>query len=617
VIECIKIYLFCKANHGKDLSGKISTYFQYAGVILISTLLFLCIPDFFFDDAGFVLRYLENFRNGYWFRYNITDGPVYGISGYIHGCFTGILCFLHLAKPELALKISNYTGFILSAAFLYGIFTTLVKPRWKAIVCWFIAATTCKMYITVARCGLETPLHISLMLGAVFFLLSNRTKLFYVFTALFITSKLDAVPVAAVLLGLNFLKLFFEKKGSRNIKKILLDFFLCFVLIVTLGLGSIYLTFGNILPQSAYAKLYYHGHPDNSWFPFLEYFTDNKLRLALTGLLLLFGILHSGEILFKKKITLSIHYIFGLMFLSVMAMYYWYNPGEKMMWYYAMPEMLLYLQIIYSFYYFIHGYFNKKIFTLGWLGTTFIMAALLWITVYNGIRFLQDDIRPVENERTALGNMIATMSDKDDILLSYHGLISYRFPGYVLDGSGLNSKIVTDLKRNDKTIIEKYSPDFIVNHAFEGSLEIYNQFNYELVGIYRDVSERGYLPWVVLKKTNGKKHLLKTNAIPGFRNDELHLNSIDIENKDSAFQSIIHVGMQALEKSYIVHVVLKSDKTLKEYDLEIPAQSSSSNELSKYVYDITIDLNGYDGVKLSSIEKDWLITDPIFELIEK
>src|SRR6202008_4290115 len=106
---------------------------EFLLVISITSLIFYFLPRIFYDDAGFILRHLDHFSQGYWFRYNINDPPVYGISGFIHGVFCGMLCLLHLASPEQALMISNLVGFIATSWFLFLLTKTLVKEYYLMI----------------------------------------------------------------------------------------------------------------------------------------------------------------------------------------------------------------------------------------------------------------------------------------------------------------------------------------------------------------------------------------------------------------------------------------------------------------------------------------------------
>lgn len=92
----------------------------FAGII--AGILYAIWPHTFFDDAGFILRYLENTKQGGWFRFNADELPVYGISGFIHGLFCSVLVVLSGISPENALHVSNLTGLFFIALLLVRIF---------------------------------------------------------------------------------------------------------------------------------------------------------------------------------------------------------------------------------------------------------------------------------------------------------------------------------------------------------------------------------------------------------------------------------------------------------------------------------------------------------------
>ena len=57
---------------------------------IITAIVFNYSSRYLFDDAGFVLRYVENFKQGYFYHYNPGDPAVFGLSGFIYGCAVSI-----------------------------------------------------------------------------------------------------------------------------------------------------------------------------------------------------------------------------------------------------------------------------------------------------------------------------------------------------------------------------------------------------------------------------------------------------------------------------------------------------------------------------------------------
>jgi len=597
-------------------------------VAIISSGVFFVLPGFLFDDAGFVLRYLDNFGKGYLFRFNTADEPVYGISGFIHGLYSGILCYLHLAKPEMALRISNYTGFIFTSWFIYLIFRHLVQVRWVAIICWIISLTASRMYLNVAACGLETALHLSFVMGAVYFFLVKKTRLFFLFSALMILSKLDAVPVAAICLGLHGIFVLRDRKNIK-IKKEIIDFCIWFLVPFTAGMAVIIWLFGSPLPQSAYSKLYYHSHPHDHWFPFLQYFLVNVLRLLILRLVLFFCILHYVEAIVKRNVLLVTHSIFGTLFLAVMALYYFYNPGERMMWYYAMPELFMIMQIVYSIYYFNYTYGSPR-YRLAFLLIFFaFFSNVVWKSALEAKNWLQASVGMVEAERYRLGGHIGSLSSASDVLLSGHGLPARWFKGYVIDISGLNSRLATRYHLNADSIIADFHPDYIVNHAYGNFVEIYNRYNYELAGVYRDITLRAYPSWILLKKSSdAQKHVLhwvdgSLNQQYFIRRDPMsYLQSknkkLSVTDTLDAAEKILHAGIQRQPADITIgYTVFGNGMEIMQKIFTVGKIDLNSADVSHYTYDIEVDVTQADSVVFVMEDRDFELIEPFYEVTEK
>src|SRR5688500_9502173 len=171
-----------------------------------------------------------------------------------------------------------------------------------------------------------------------------------------------------------------------------------------------------------------------------------------------------------------------------------------MMWYYAMPEMFMVLQIIYSFYYFISTYIKSKLKWISVIAIMSIIACHTFTDLYYGLNWMNKTVRVTENERRRIGEMLGEMSTPNQTLLSGHGLISRHFKGYVLDASGLNSKVVTDYKRDMSLLIKDFEPEYMIHHASPEIVAIFNQFPHRLVGFYRDISISGYGSWILVRR---------------------------------------------------------------------------------------------------------------------
>jgi hypothetical protein len=594
-----------------------------------ATLLFLCIPHFFFDDAGFILRYLDHFAEGYFFKYNINDPPVYGISGFIHGSVCGILCFLHLTTSEQALIFSNWLGFIFTSFFILGICKKTINPYWMALLAWLIIMAGSRMYISVASCGLETPLHLSFVTGSIYFFITQKNKTFLLFSAFMVISKLDAVPIAAILIGLYLILQISKQRGIHFFLKNLQLIFIWFVVPLGMGLGCIGLIFGSPLPQSAYTKIFLHTHPKEHWFPFLEYFIASPLQTTLLISLLLVCLIHLAESLVKKNVHLLIHALFGWLFIGCMGLYYFYNPNERMMWYYAMPELFLVFQLVYSTWYFFNRWITSNLRVPVTLVVMGGMGVFLWSSTYSSLGWLRHELRPNEMERERIGVVIGNLSSPNQMLFSGHGLLSRHFKGYVMDISGLNSKKATDYQLNHEFIIQTFQPDYIINHAAPTFLERYNKFNYELIDIYRDISLSGSNSWILLQKSGDstKKHLVLPfspayTAAPVIQHTNIYIlrsnhGMIVLKDTLKADEKFMHIGLQRLPASWTLSYALykNGSKTIQD-EITIPSYQTPTNHPSQKVYNVKINLSSSDSIVFNSKgAHEFNMMEPIYELV--
>lgn len=78
-------------THIKIIRNKINVHllFDFILSLAITIIVFKLSARYLFDDAGYVLRYVENFQHGYFYQFNASDSPVFGLSGFIYG----LLCF--------------------------------------------------------------------------------------------------------------------------------------------------------------------------------------------------------------------------------------------------------------------------------------------------------------------------------------------------------------------------------------------------------------------------------------------------------------------------------------------------------------------------------------------
>lgn len=412
-------------------------------VALLAALWLCCRMDPYYiptiDDSAIVMRYLTNFQKGYFFTYNIGDGPVFGISGFWLGVSAGLLSWLGLA-PQAALMT---VALLASTLFFFAVLRILLHASGREDValalgaCVFASAAYMQKAMFL---GLETPLHLWLVAEMLLAFFQGRGRLFYVLGAVCIVSKLDASFLVAFLVAMKMVEAWKARALQVEWKDAVVFFvgpLLIWVLVATL-------IFGNPVPQSFLSKFFLRQKaPRTSWFPFLEPMIDSHrgfasmlLIVCAMALAVVAGI--KGWLRDKPSIT------FAMLFAGTMALYYVYNPGEKMPWYYPLPEFLalmcvacLPISAVKS----VPGALPvvKHVFVAA------SVALLVGVLVQrlplsrNAVPEARAWQMVFEKERMETGLLANAVAPKErPVLWTGHGYPAYLFRGYVADYAGLN-----------------------------------------------------------------------------------------------------------------------------------------------------------------------------------
>lgn len=548
-----------------DLWNKFS---DYIFSICITIYLYKIWPHTYFDDAGFIMRYLDNLQQGVWFHFNANESPVYGISGFVHGLYCALLVKVAGMSAERSLHVSNLTGLFFTSVLMLQIIRKLLpEPRLEYIIV-MVALLYSKYFCDVYFQGMETPLHIATVLAAGHFMLQNKLKLFYGFSALAVISKLEAVPVVAVLFMIHKLPNLTRTKFKPFVQENLFAFLGYFILPMLAWIIFSTWFFGSPMPQSAKAKMLYHSGAIQSAFPFLEVFLQDSFRQPLLILLFLFFVV---QVFFAKNsngISILKHFVFGWMFIGLMVLFHFYNPNERMLWYYAFPDFLLLIQCLYS-----AAWLTSKLPERGYR----VRYSILTIAFVFFLKFDTDGARywmfsyleRVEQERYEVGKHVAKKASSSDTLLAWHGLTSRPFPGFVIDGTGLNSKLALSYKLNRDTLIERFRPRFIIHHAQDYLVECFSNHNYRMVDVYGDVTLENYEPWVlwerpVNEETQNRVMILgKENVLKGELQEGISF--LKISGNSIQFSSEIH-QIQPLKLWFVFEGRAEKDR---EIQLEI------------------------------------------------
>ena len=99
-----------------------------------------------FDDSAFTLRYLDNFWDGYFYHYNKLDPPVFGISCFSFGVFTGFFCWLHLLTPEASIQLAGFLGLAMLGFLIFKIIREFVTDKHLVIIFWLAIMFSSKMF---------------------------------------------------------------------------------------------------------------------------------------------------------------------------------------------------------------------------------------------------------------------------------------------------------------------------------------------------------------------------------------------------------------------------------------------------------------------------------------
>jgi hypothetical protein len=125
------------------------------------------------DDGGIVLRYMDNFAEGYFYTYNPSDGPVFGVSSFTHGILADFFAYTHLLSPLNSLFASNFISLVLTAFLVLRLLSYYLTDDRVIPFVWLAVMLTPAFFVINIKQGLETPLHLATLLLCFYLFLSN------------------------------------------------------------------------------------------------------------------------------------------------------------------------------------------------------------------------------------------------------------------------------------------------------------------------------------------------------------------------------------------------------------------------------------------------------------
>jgi hypothetical protein len=464
-------------------------------------------PIVYVDDAGFILRYLDHFADGCFYCFNVEDGPVFGISSFVYGLLAGLLTWSHLFKPEGALNFLTYAGIFATGFLFFRVLQQVVKSDGAVLLMWAVLMTCSRSIALIYNSGMEAPVHFAIVLAALLFFLQKRDRPMWLLLAISVISKLDAVPLVLVVALFWLIENWGDLKQFDWYKRRYRDALLYGLVPVLVWIGFATLVFGGPMPQSAYAKLYIRDHALGSWFPFLEGLMNSGYQsVFLAGALTVF-VAHVGFV--AARGTGGRRLVFGFAFLATLALYYFYNPGERMLWYYVLPEGLMLLQLCVSLEWAWSWLPRGKWMAGSLLGVSLVTGfafMFTWIHTQAEINYQREYQATVEGERLRVGRYLQGVVEPEETLQSGHGLTSRHSRGYVIDETGLNCKLASDLKmstdraRQSTILWDRLRPSWVVMHGYTWEVDSLNHFPYVLDTSFFDITTYGYPTWRVFKR---------------------------------------------------------------------------------------------------------------------
>jgi len=457
--------------------------------------------EWFFDDGAIVLRYMDVFAQGGFYQYNLEDPPVYGMSGFIHGILAGGLARSQAMSPQASVLASNTLGVVVTSAALLLIFRVYSSSLMSILLAWLLALVASHYFIVTAFQGLETPLHLGLVLLASWTFLARRSRALWFCCALSVVSKLDAVAVVAVLGLLRILGQRFAPDGRRAWRREARRALVWCGLPLLAWVGSTIVLFGSPFPQSAYAKLMYHDHPASRLAFVQEWWRVDGWLLVVPAAaalaLPLVSAVRPPALGGSRLATLGL----PLGSAMLLVLYSAYNPAERMPWYYVLPQVLLVVAALVAALDLQARLLRRRL----WVGLALgvaVFGALMpvcWRHTLVQARAAILTIRNTEPERAAVGEFVRDHAAPGDRLYTGHGYTARAAGLYTFDYSGLNSPVVTDLRREGKSPIAELRPEWSIRPGL-WTAEFQTAQRYELQVSFFGRSCDGRTSWRVFRR---------------------------------------------------------------------------------------------------------------------
>jgi len=425
--------------------------FYLAVILLVFTSASLFFFKWIVDDLYIYFRYVSNFLNGKGIAYNSGD--------YVEG-FSSFLWFLVLSaagllkqNPETSAKIISLFFGVASLYLLYGISKRLIPGSWNLYPVLFSAVNL--PFVMWSASGFEIPMYTFFLLLAFYHTITvSETK---VILSVFLIFCLTVLRAEGFLMSIVFI--FWSYSNLEKRKKYFYFIVIGYIILTSLFLAFRFLYFGDILPNTYYAKLGYGLTGYNEFriyrfgvFYLLKFFLHN-LHFAALPLLLFFS---SGKAVKEKNIV----FIFGIILAQFSFVVY--AGGDWM-------EQFRFLVCLVPFFSLLSALALKNIFTRklnGKINVTLFSSLIILFLVLN---FFFNDFGAVNREKILWNNVKNIAGDLKTIIPGNSvvangsaGIIPfYLIENEFVDVIGLTDRYIAKNGKREDIWFEKYSTDYV------------------------------------------------------------------------------------------------------------------------------------------------------------
>ena len=186
---------------------------------------------------------------------------------------------------------------------------------------------------------------------------------------------------------------------------------------------------------------------------------------------------------------------------------------------------------------------------------------------------MKEYLQTTETERIAVGKYLQSVSAGNDTVIATHGHIARYTSAFVIDMTGLNSKLVTDNQNDLAIVAAKTNPAVAVSHGTEYFIRTLDSLGYSLIRSHYDISEYYWPAWRTFSRKISDEQ--KTRIIlpdstvaeaKEVRNNFDMLvclgDSVTLTLPDDSMLTEIRFGIKRISRLHNVNLTVKSDNTI-------------------------------------------------------